>query len=144
MPGLVSLVRTHAQFLLSSILLPFFPSLSSGNCECSPNFLRVVCPCVSHEQTQQERWERNGENLPDFENTREIQGIMGQASDYELRGQLSAFCDRLSQSSTELSCRRFDEERSKKSKAIDDNVVVWFFACASAHTQVPMSYEFRL
>ena len=50
-----------------------------------------------------------------------MQGIVGQASNFELRGQLSAFCarERLSQSSTELSCRRFDEERSKKSKAID-------------------------
>ena len=49
-----------------------------------------------------------------------MQGIVGQASDFELRGQLSAFCERLSQRSTELSCRRFDEERSRKSKAIDD------------------------
>ena len=51
-----------------------------------------------------------------------MQGIVGQASNFELRGQLSAFFarERLSQSSTELSCRRFDEERSKKSKAIDD------------------------
>ena len=46
--------------------------------------------------------------------------IVGQASDFELRGQLSAFCERLSQRSTELSCRRFDEEISKKSKATDD------------------------
>ena len=48
-----------------------------------------------------------------------MQGIVGQASNFELRGQLSAFRarERLSQSSTELSCRRFDEERSK---AIDD------------------------
>ena len=55
-------------------------------------------------------------------NTREMQGIVGQASNFELRGQLSAFCarERLSHSLTELSCRRFDEERSKKSKAIDD------------------------
>ena len=39
--------------------------------------------------------------------TREMQGIVGQASNFELRGQLSAFCarERLSQSSTELSCR---------------------------------------
>ena len=58
----------------------------------------------------------------DYVMTREMQGIVGQASNFELRGQLSAFCarERLSQSSTELSCRRFDEERSKKSKAIDD------------------------
>ena len=61
--------------------------------------------------------------------TREMQGIVGQASNFELRGQLSAFCarERLSQSSTELSCRRFDEERSKKSKRSTTNVVVRFF-----------------
>ena len=64
-----------------------------------------------------------------FDNTREMQGIVGQASNFELRGQLSAFCarERLSQSSTELSCRRFDEERSKKSKRSTTNVVVRFF-----------------
>ena len=77
-----------------------------------------------------------------------MQGIVGQASNFELRGQLSAFCarERLSQSSTELSCRRFDEERSKKSKAMDDQRcgTVFCFACTSAHARVPLSYEFRL
>ena len=52
--------------------------------------------------------------------TREMQGIVAQASDFTLGGQLSAFCERKSQRSTELSCRRFEEERSRKSKAIDE------------------------
>ena len=50
---------------------------------------------------------------------REMQGIVGQASDFKFGGQLSAVCERLSQRSTEFLCRRFDEERSRKSKAID-------------------------
>ena len=50
-PGLVSLLRTHAQLMLSSTLL-FFPFLSSGNCKCNPNFLSLVCPCVCHKHTQ--------------------------------------------------------------------------------------------
>ena len=55
-----------------------------------------------------------------FQITREMQDIMGQASDFELGGQLSVFFERLSQRSTELSCARFDEERSRKSKAINE------------------------
>ena len=51
MPGLVSLLRTHAQHMLSSILL-YIPLLSSFNCKCNPNFLHLVCPCVCHKQTQ--------------------------------------------------------------------------------------------
>ena len=43
-PGLVSLLRTHAQLMLSSML------------KCNPNFLRLVCPCVCHEQTQYVWW----------------------------------------------------------------------------------------
>ena len=52
--------------------------------------------------------------------TREMQGIVGQASDFKLDGQLSAFFERLSQRSIELLCRRFYEEKSKKTKAIDE------------------------
>ena len=52
--------------------------------------------------------------------TREMQGIVGQASDFKLGGQLSAFFERLSKRSTELSCTRFDEERSRKLKATDE------------------------
>ena len=51
-PGPVSLLRTHAQLMLSSILLSFSLALSTCNCKCNPNFLRLVCPCVCHEQTQ--------------------------------------------------------------------------------------------
>ena len=53
-PGFVSLLRTHAQLMLSSILLssPPPPFLSSCNCKWNPNFLRLVCPCVCHEPTQ--------------------------------------------------------------------------------------------
>ena len=55
-PGLVSLLRTHAHLILSSsqVFFPFsHPFLSSCNSKCNPNFLRLVCPCVCHEQTQQ-------------------------------------------------------------------------------------------
>ena len=39
--------------LLYSCLFPFSPcSLSSCNCKCNPNFLRLVCPCLRHEHTQ--------------------------------------------------------------------------------------------
>ena len=39
--------------LLYSCLSPFSPrSLSSCNCKCTPNFLRLVCPCLCHEHTQ--------------------------------------------------------------------------------------------
>ena len=53
---------------------------------------------------------------------------------------------RLSQRSTELSCTRFDEERSKKSKAIDEQRCGTVFFCVntSAHARVRLSYEFRL
>ena len=54
---------------------------------------------------------------------------------------------RLSQRSTELSCTRFDEERSKKSKAIDEQrcgTVFFFCVNTSAHARVRLSYEFRL
>ena len=38
---------------LYSCLFPFSPcSLSSCNCKCNPNFLRLVCPCSCHEHTQ--------------------------------------------------------------------------------------------
>ena len=60
--------------------------------------------------------------------TREMQGIVGQASDFKLGGQLSVCFERLSQRSTQLSCTRFDEERLRKSKASTSNVVVRFFA----------------
>ena len=52
--------------------------------------------------------------------TWEMQVILGQASDFKLGGQLSVFFERLSQRSTELRCTRFDEKRSRKSKAIDE------------------------
>ena len=53
---------------------------------------------------------------------------------------------RLSQRSTELSCTRFDAERSKKSKAIDEQHCGTFFfgMNTSAHARVRLSYEFRL
>ena len=53
---------------------------------------------------------------------------------------------RLSQRSTELSCTRFDEERAKKSKAIDEQRCGTFFCCmnTSALARVRLSYEFRL
>ena len=53
---------------------------------------------------------------------------------------------RLSQRSTELSCTRFDAERWKKSKAIDEQRCGTVFFCVntSAHARVRLSYEFRL
>ena len=44
--------------------------------------------------------------------------LLGKPRTLSLGGQRSAFCERLSQRSTELSCRRFDAEGSRKSKAI--------------------------
>ena len=67
--------------------------------------------CRTHSNTL---WQRT------FLISREMQGIVGQASDFKLGGQLSVFFERLSQRSTELPCTRFDEERSRKSKAIDE------------------------
>ena len=54
-PGLVGLLRTHAQHMLSSILFvfpPSFPFSLTCNCKCTPHFLRLVCPCLCHEHTQ--------------------------------------------------------------------------------------------
>ena len=54
-PDLLGFCATHAQHMLSSMLLSFSPSprfLSSCNCKCTPNFLRLVCPCLCHEHTQ--------------------------------------------------------------------------------------------
>ena len=46
--------------------------------------------------------------------------MWGKPRTSSLGGHLSAFCERLAQRSTELSCTRFDGERSRKSKAIDE------------------------
>ena len=52
---------------------------------------------------------------------------------------------RLSQRPTELSCTKFDEERSKKSKAIDEQRCGTVFCVnTSAYARVRLSYEFRL
>ena len=51
------------------------------------------------------------DKIPIQKITREMQGIVGQASDLKLGGQLSAFCERLCQSPTGLSCRSFDCDR---------------------------------
>ena len=53
---------------------------------------------------------------------------------------------RLSQTSTELSCTRFDAERSKKSKANDQQRCGTVFFCVntSTHARVRLSYQFRL
>ena len=75
-----------------------------------------------------------------------MQGIVGQASDFKLGGQLSVFFERLSQRSTELSCTGFDEERARKLKAIDEQCcgTVFFWVNTSVHARVCLSYEFRL
>ena len=62
-----------------------------------------------------------------------------------LGGQLSACCERLSQRSTELSCRRFDKERLRKSKAIDEQRYgrVFLHEHSSPRTSSTL-YEFNL
>ena len=73
--------------------------------------------------------------------TREMQGIVGQPLDFKLGGQLSLIFERLSQRSTELSCTRFEEERSRKDRENQrpstSNVVVrFFYVNTSAHARV--------
>ena len=46
--------------------------------------------------------------------------VSGKPRTSSLGGKPSAFCERLSQRSTELSFRRFDKEISRKSKAMDE------------------------
>ena len=71
--------------------------------------------------------------------------LFGKPRTSSLGGQLSAFCERLSQRSTELSCKRFDDERSRKSKAIDEQRYGTVFCVkTAAHARVRFSYELRL
>ena len=55
-PGLVGALwhacAAHALYY-TPVFFPFSPlSLSSCNCKCNPNFLRLVCPCLCHKHTQ--------------------------------------------------------------------------------------------
>ena len=87
-----------APFLMPSHVTPLliqFPFVwRRGYCSDYP--VHVHMYALQHPRTRTPHTNRN-HNLYFLINTREMQGIVGQASDFELRGQRSAFCERLSQ-----------------------------------------------
>ena len=64
--------------------------------------------------------------------TREMQGVVGQASNFKLGGHwpahVSAFCETLCQSPTGLSCRSFDRDRCRKMEKFkgDRQATLWY------------------